>query len=277
VGKKICWVETKMSSRRKNALGIPTGRSRPIARNPPRAKVKADPEPTAPKKESKVLKAASKAEETLRKIKEDEEMERQRAKNIQETKVHGGELDWRQYLKPHDIKNFDDCQKIDQYNHAVYQFNNAMLPRVNELMKKLGLNPKHCDAPTKYVPIYKANYEKMLFNDEFRLLKAIEYLARREKYPIRDYRLGDEAEVKAVPVQADDIAMEEEIQRLVTHYGEEGIDISVAAGKGHKNNCTCENRWDGRSERCMGEGIRLRWRKLKDHHFLRPRVVAEKY
>lgn len=265
-------------SSRKNALGLRTAkttRGRPVVRKPPRQEeVVVD---KKKKEDSKVLKAASRAEETLQKIRDDEELERQRVKNIQETKIEGGELDWRQYLKPMDIRNFEDCQKIDEYNYAVYQFNNAMLPRVNVLMKKLGLNTKHCEAPTKYVPIFKANYEKMLFNDEFRLLKGIEFLAIREIYPLRDYPLAEEEDQKAVPIKADDIAMQEEIERIIAEYGEEGIDISGAVGATHKINCTCENRWDGRSERCMGEGVRLRWRKLKDHHFLRPRIIPEKY
>ena len=174
-------------------------------------------------------------------------------------------------MKPHDTRDFDDCRKIDTYNRSVFEHNNAMLPKVNELLRKLGRNTMNCDAPPKHLPIAKAKYEDLLFNDEFRMLKGIEYLAQGGIYPVKDYEITD------APEMADDDAEKREISRLVEDAGDEYIDISPAVGITHKSNCTCENRWDGVSERCVGEGVRLRWRRLKDHHFLRPRMVPEKY
>ena len=250
-------------------------------RKPPPAKKNARAEKPPPaeepanKKESKVLKEASKAKQTLDQIKADEAEERARVMGEAEQKISGGDMAWLQYLRPQDVTNTDECAKMDKYNHSVFQHNNAQLPRINELMRALGRPVVRVDQPPKYLAIAKAKYEELLFNDEFRVLKAIEYLAERELYPLRDYE-----ELIEAPKIADERAREEEIARIVQLAQDEGdglIDISGAVGSTHKNNCTCENRWDGQSERCVGEGVRLRWRTLKDHHFLRPRIIPEKY
>lgn len=231
------------------------------------------PTPTAPekKKTSKAVEASKVAEETLNKLKNEEDLERERMRNKNNQNVLGGEVDWYQYLQPKDTRDIDSCAELDAYNHSVYEHNNAMLPRVNELLKKLGLPPKKLDPPTKYVPRAKMEYEKMLFDESFRVLAGIKFLAKREIYPVKDY------ETEMSYEKADEIAFEEEIARQVTNAGDEGVDISAAVGRGHTNNCTCENRWDGESETCFGTVARIRWKKMDDHHFLRPRVVPESY
>jgi hypothetical protein len=189
-----------------------------------------------------------------------------------EQKIADDRVAWLQYLRPTDVSDPKECAKMDEYNYSVFQHNNAMLPRINELMKALGRPVVRCDAPPKYLAVAKAKYEDLLFNDEFRVLKGIEYLAQRQIYPLLNY----ESLVDA-PKIADDRAEEEEIQRLISAAREENIDISAAVGSTHKANCTCDNRWDGTSERCVGQGVRVRWRRLKDHHFLRPRIIPEKW
>ena len=220
---------------------------------------------------SKVVEAAKKAEETLDLLKEQEDIEQERVRNKTNNNVLSGELDWLQYLKPKDTRDISSCADLDAYNHGVYQHNNAMLPKVNELLVKLGLPKKTLDPPTKYVPNARAEYEKMLFDESFRVLAGVKYLAKRDIFPERDYKTEESY------IMADNIAYEEEIKRKVEEATDEGIDISAAAGSGHKNNCTCENRWDGEDERCVGLGVRVRWKRLKDHHFLRPRVIPEVY
>ena len=227
---------------------------------------------TEVRKESKVLSEAVKAEDTLKKIKEDEIKERERIMGETEQKITGGELAWLQYLRPSDVRNPEECAKMDEFNYSAYQHNNAMLPRINELLKALGRPPQRCDAPQKYLQQAKAKYEEMLFNKEFRVLKGIEYLAKRDVHAVKDYK-----DLNDAPTLADNIAEKEEIERLISTMGDDLIDISAVVGSTHKNNCSCENRWDGVSERCVGEGVRIRWRRLKDHHFLRPRIIPEKY
>ena len=223
------------------------------------------------KKKSEVMEAAAQSKEKLKKIEEEEAQEREDALNARNRHVLSGEISWKQYLKPPDTRDLQSCIDIDKYNQGVFEHNNVMLPKVNELMRQLGRPKMQIEPPLKYKPIHLAKYEEMLFNPEFRSLKGIEFLAEREKYPVRDYS------IEYAAVTADKLAMEEEIKRLVEEAGEEGIDISAAAHSSHKQNCSCENRWDGVSERCKGEGIRLRWRPAKNHHFLRPKIYPEKY
>jgi hypothetical protein len=220
----------------------------------------------------KVVDAAMSASTTLQQIKDSEALEAERAKMDSQKKLAGGELKWYQYLTPADTRDIQQCAELDEYNHSVFQSNNAMLERVNQLMSELGKEKVRLNPPTKYVPIATAKYEEMLFDDSFRVMAGIKFLAERQIYPIRDYPIELSYE------RADKIAEDEEIKRLV-EAGEQsgGIDISSVAGRGHKDNCTCENRWDGRSERCRGDGLRFRWKRAKGHHFLRPRIVPETY
>jgi hypothetical protein len=256
---------------------------RSLPRKPPPAKKGKRPvKPPAAKKEpeeeeSKVLKAATKAEKTLQQIKEDEAKERTRVIGETEQKISDGQVAWLQYLRPCDVTSPEECAKMDEFNYSVFQHNNAMLPRVNVLMKAVGRPAQRVEAAPKYLAISKAKMEKMLFNEEFRVLKGVEFLARRGVYPIKDY-----PEMIEAAGIADDLAEKEEIARIIRVSEEdvEGngfVDISAAVGSTHKSNCTCENSWDGTSERCVGKAVRLRWRRLKDHHFLRPRIIPEKY
>ena len=183
-----------------------------------------------------------------------------------------GELDWRQYLRPKDTSDLNECRQIDEYNQGVFEFNNAQLPKINELLVKLGYQKYRLDAPFKSLPIARKKYEEMLFNPEFRVIKAVEYLASADppKYPKRDYELRDG------PTLADQVAEEVEKARICSTHNNE-IDITVTAGPGHVHNCTCDNKWDGTSERCIGHGVRVRWSRAAGHHFLRPRLEPEVY
>lgn len=190
-----------------------------------------------------------------------------------EQKVASGEIDWLQYLTPKDTRDIDACAELDEYNHNVFQHNNAMLPKVNALLTKLGKDKMRANPPTKYVPIAVRKYEEMLFDDNFRVMAGVKYLAKRDIFPERDYVTEEGAAL------ADDIAEKEEIVRLIEvgSSGGGGVDITAAVGVGHRDNCTCENRWDGVSERCIGEGVRVKWVRTKGHHFLRPCVAPKSY
>jgi hypothetical protein len=229
----------------------------------------------AAREPSKVIAASVRAKETLEKIEEEERVEAARARDEASRHLLAGELKWERYLKPNDTRNLDDCIAIDKYNHSVFQHNNAMLPRINELLVSLGQPEQRCDPPPNFATAASAHYEKMLFNEEFRLLQAIIFLAKRNIFIVRDYNTDTDENAAAVPKRADDIAQQEYIAEILASG--KGVDISTAVGVNHALNCTCENRWDGVSERCMGEGVRIRWKRMKTHHFLRPCVVPEKY
>ena len=248
-----------------------SGKNVKTTKPPPTAKKVTPPPPAAAPTPSKVIEASKKVDETLALLREQEALEQERVKNKTNTKVLSGEIDWYQYLQPKDTRDIKACAELDEYNHGVYEHNNAMLPKVNELLKKLGLPQKKLDPPTAYVPRARAEYEKMLFDENFRVLHGIKFLAQRNIFPVRDYVIEESF------VKADAIAFQEEIDRLIEQAGDNGIDISAAVGSGHKANCTCNNRWDGKSERCIGEGVRVRWKTMKDHHFLRPRISMESY
>lgn len=227
---------------------------------------------------SVVISAAVRAQETLERLREEERVEEERARDDASRHVLSGELAWQHYLEPPDTRNIDDCIAIDKYNHSVFMHNNAMLERVNALLADLSLPEKRCDPPPKFAQNAKALYEKMMWNDEFRLLQAIVFLAKRDIFIVRDYNMETDEDAAAVPKRADAIAEQEFIAATIESSKEDGgVDISTAVGINHALNCTCENRWDGESERCIGNGVRIRWKRLTTHHFLRPCVVPEKY
>lgn len=179
-----------------------------------------------------------------------------------------GELDWKQFLKPKDLLDLEDCRRIDQFNEGLYEYNNSMLPRINELREKMGETKFRLDAPPKYAHMAQRKIREKMWTPEYRMLGATKFMAARKKYAGRDYELNDG------PALADALAEEEEIRRLVARGP---IDITDTVGKAHVKNCTCELKWDGKSERCFGTGARLRWKRHAEHHFEAPRVVPETY
>lgn len=229
----------------------------------------------ASEKSKKAVSAAKDVEEHLKKLSESSDRsEEEAARQRHEQRVLGGDIEWLQYRKPANLTDIDQCMQVDKYNRDVFENNNANLERVNGLQRKLGLNKINIEAPPKYTPIARAKYEEMLKDESFCIMSAIFYLAKRDVLPEKDYK---QADIETLPKRAADIAFREECDRKVAVAGDEGIDITPAVGSAHKKHCTCENLWDGVSERCIGEGVRIRWRRGRTHHFLRPVVVVETY
>jgi hypothetical protein len=180
-----------------------------------------------------------------------------------------GELDWKRCLEPANPLDIEDCVRIDQFNEGVYEYNNSMLPRINELLRKMGYTPHKLQQPPKYAHAARQKKRQLMDTPEYRMLAAVKFLAKRDKYAERDFDLMNG------PTLADEIAEREEIERLIAQGP---IDITDAVGKAHGINCTCDLRWDGRSERCVAGpgGIRLRWARGKKHHFEAPEVKPAK-
>jgi hypothetical protein len=212
--------------------------------------------------------------EAKEKLVEMEDEELQEGMQSKKKEVLSGEIDWLQYLSPKDLTNLEECRRLDKYNDSVFEHNNVMLPKVNELLPKLGQPKYTLHPPPKYLPVAQQKYEKMLFNHEFRILRSVEWLYEKGKIAVKDYRLIEG------PKLADMIAEKEYIQEQIEQVSSgkiTGIDITDAVGRSHIGNCTCNNLWDGESERCMGEGLRIRWKRVNGHHFLRPRIEPETY
>lgn len=187
-----------------------------------------------------------------------------------------GKLDWKQYLEPGDKTNLEECQSIDRYNNGVFAHNNKMAPEINALLDLIG-GQQHVMVrrPPHYYSEAKRSWAKVLWNPEFRMLKAVEWLwVKRAMVPIRDYKLVEGPEL------ADGFAFELERDRLLKEVRESGVlgvDITTAVGETHRANCTCDNYWDGVSERCLGKGPRIKWVPLKGHHFLKPSIAPVSY
>lgn len=181
-----------------------------------------------------------------------------------------GELDWKQYIKPaaDKVTDLDACLRIDQLNEGIYEYNNAMLPRINELLKKMGAMSQKLNPAPRYAHTARQKILERMYTDEYRMLACVEFLYARGKHAVRDYKLIDG------PRLADDIARDEEIARQVSAGP---VDITDAVGRAHTKTCTCGLRWDGTSERCMGMGARLRWVVQPTHHFERPNVKPETF
>jgi hypothetical protein len=185
-----------------------------------------------------------------------------------------GELDWKRYLKPRERAEFSafeeylaECKRIDEFNRSTWEYNNSMLPKINDLRAKMGETKYKLDAPPQYYSKAYNDYLRIINEETYRIIHAVEFLYKRDKLAIRDYALKDG------PVLADQLAEEEEIKRRVS--SDQLIDITEAAGINHCLNCTCNNKWDGKSARCIGEGIRLNWVREKQHHFQHPKVKPE--
>lgn len=210
--------------------------------------------------------AAKKLEEVEEETKQDAEQEKRK-----ERAVLGGDLDWKMFLKPGDVTDLEECRRVDEFNQGVYEHNNSMLPKINELLIKLGMQKMRLDPPPRWYPVALRKWEEAIWAPEFRILEGQKFLwEQREKLPFRDYVLEE------APKLADDLAEELAIQAQIRD-NPAGVDITDAAGRKHASICTCECLWDGQSERCLGQGVRVRWKREKDHHFLKPSVVPECY
>lgn len=218
--------------------------------------------------------AAKDVDAHLKSIADTEAEDAQRGREHVDQRVLGGDIQWRTYLTPSDLTDIAQCMEIDKYNRDVFESNNANLGRVNELQRSLGLNKITITAPTRYAPIARNKYEEMLKDENFCIMSAIFFLAKRDILPERDYAQTD---IQSLPGRAADIAFTEECRRKIDEGGELGVDITSTVGRLHQKHCTCENRWDGSSERCIGEGVRVRWRRGKTHHFLRPVAIPETF
>lgn len=216
-------------------------------------------------------------EEELRRIEDEEKREAELAAEKRHgVKLVGGKLDWKQYLEPADKTNLEECQSIDRYNNGVFIYNNSVAPEINALLDLIG-GCQHVQvrrAPNYYSEA-KRRWTKKLWEPEFRMLKAVEWLYTKKKLvAIRDFKLVDG------PDLADQLAFEMERDRLLKEMQDTealGINITAAVGEGHRHNCTCDNFWDGVSERCLGKGPRIKWVSLKGHHFLKPSIAPVSY
>lgn len=171
---------------------------------------------------------------------------------------------WDVYLQPTDATNLEECKQVDKYNESVWMKNNQNLPKINELLTKMGLPAYRLIAAPKYYPSAYNAWRKSINDPSTKTLHATQYLFKHTaQLPFRDYQLQDAA------VLADAHA-EKEYIRQQCDAGP--IDVTQILGTAHANNCTCNNKWDGRSERCMGQGPRLRWERQPTHHFLEPCV-----
>lgn len=245
------------------ATKVPNTRRPPAPQPQPVKKTTTPPQP-----QPDAIAAMKNVEKTLEQLREEE---RREGFAKASTKVMDTDWGWKMYIKPPDTTNIEECARVDEYNLSIQEYNNASAPKINDLMKLLGRPSVSVDPPPKYKAIALRKKEEMLFDKNFRIMMGVQFLAERQIYPVRDYEIYD------APIKADEVAAQEEARRLISAAGEVGIDISKVVGTGHANNCTCENKWDGESERCMGGGIRLQWRKMKNHHFLRPVIQPEQY
>jgi hypothetical protein len=184
------------------------------------------------------------------------------------TALSSTEIDWKQYLKPTSVNDLDECRHIDEFNASIFEYNNSMLPKVNDLFEKMRMPRYKLESAPLYYPTAKKQYDKLIREENFRMLAAVKYLAPHGKLAIRDYELG------AGPAMADALA---EAEAIAKQSSGQLVDITEAAGMNHKMNCTCDNKWDGKSERCVGQGVRVRWARQSTHHFLQPAVKPEVY
>lgn len=215
-------------------------------------------------------------EEEIRRIEEEEKREAAAAREKREVKMVTGDLHWKQYLEPENKTCLQECQSIDRYNNSVFVYNNAMAPRINALLNEIGgCRNVEVRRPVDYYGDAKKQWDKKLWDPDFRMLKAVQWLyAKTGQCAVKDYKLTEGPDI------ADQAAFEQEKARWIEKYKAEGalgINITCAVHDSHRNNCTCDNHWDGVSERCIGGAARIRWIRLKGHHFLRPSISMEQW
>jgi hypothetical protein len=181
------------------------------------------------------------------------------------TQVLNHTFEWKNYIEPPDNADADQCRSIDKYNQGVFQVNNHHAPEINELLTALRMPLVKVTPPPNYYERYQKQYNEFIRQADAKSLLAIKYLAERGKYACRDYEISDAAKL------ADDIA-EQEFTGAQTC-----VDITPAVGYAHRRACTCNNEWDGRSQKCKGLTARIKWVRGPTHHFLQPDMQPTQY
>jgi hypothetical protein len=174
--------------------------------------------------------------------------------------VASNRFEWRNYIEPPNGATAEECQSVDRYNKGVYESKNFHLPEINELLEKMHRQTEKVLPPPNYYQIYMKKYNETIREPDTKALLAIKFLADRGKYACKDYELKDAAALADTLAEAEYIA------------AQKVVDITAAVGYNHRQVCTCNNEWDGRSPTCKGMQAKVKWQRGPTHHFLQPSV-----
>jgi hypothetical protein len=90
---------------------------------------------------------------------------------------------WDVYLQPTDATNLEECKQVDKYNESVWMKNNQNLPKINELLTKMGIPAYRLIAAPKYYPSAYNAWRKSINDPSTKTLHATQYLFKHTAVP----------------------------------------------------------------------------------------------
>lgn len=174
---------------------------------------------------------------------------------------------WREYEKPSDPNNLEECERVDAENAKAWNECNRMLTKsVSVFLKRIGVPEPSLKPPRSYVScLQETVFSAAQTNHCFRTVAATVYL--RDELEWRAFEDYD-------PEQACEVAQSHALQRLIDlqRSNPNGIDLPDP----HASYCGCNrNKWDGRSRTCDGGTYAVSWQRPANHDFLRPKSAIK--
>jgi hypothetical protein len=166
------------------------------------------------------------------------------------------------------VEEFGDMvrlKEIKEENEKRYKANVELANKMNEALSKIKvprvMHDNYPPRPPEMGRDKRAEVVKQFFGNVNKAIpSAIEYLAKKGKYCVRDYKYEDSVKY------ANDKAEEEEIERRRMELMLSGKDMIMRLAPGYRM-----ARWNGVSDTDTN-GQKVKWKRTEMHSFMLPDV-----
>jgi hypothetical protein len=177
-------------------------------------------------------------------------------------------LRFKPYLTPQDLESVAETKKVDDENERRYAFNQTQEALLKVLFARAGHTNWKLQKPCVYNTRAVELWGRKIREPSYERLAAVELLAKRGRFPIKDYAIE-----KAV-----DLAEEAVINDFIDDQRKKAARHSIREllPKDHHFTCNCNYTWDGKSKTCSGTSPNAKlaqvcWRTVDNFHFLEPK------
>lgn len=176
---------------------------------------------------------------------------------------------YKPYLQPADQDSVEETKKADDENQKRYAFNQTQESVIKVVMARLGQSNWKLVKPGTFNERAVELWGRKIREPSFMTLAAVELLAKRGKFPIKDYPMDKACDLAEETVIADFLTTQR--QKPASYR----VDINAFLPKDHLTRCNCCGTWDGKSKTCAGslpsaQKASVTWRTAEDFHFLAP-------
>lgn len=178
-------------------------------------------------------------------------------------------LRYKPYLTPKDLESVAETKQVDDENERRYAFNQTQEAILKVLFARAGHTNWRLQKPCVYNVRALELWGRKIREPSYQKLAAIELLAKRGRFPIKDYALDKAVDIAEEAVINDFI--EEQRKKVNARHS-----LRDKLPNDHHLVCNCNYNWDGKSKTCSGTKpggklAQVTWRTVDDFHFLEPK------